>query len=266
MKHISDRFEPKNPVIKPRRVTESKMRMWARTIIRPGPNRQRADMSPSGGSPAPDDPSRIVKGVVIGFGAHIVVIALYFIHLNFLGGKGEDTTSATRTEPEIPAAVSGAGQRTEIITSGDTWATIAIRAGVDEARLREVNKGRPFENGRKLIIPDENLGTAPPPSSTESGSAARDAGLVDVMPEVLEPVDGDSSDAVVRPVPRGVVVEDAGKATAVKASGRTHKVKSGETVSKICARYKTDQRKLMELNGMKDPNKLKVGVTLKIPN
>ncbi len=42
-------------------------------------------------------------------------------------------------------------------------------------------------------------------------------------------------------------------------------MKSGDTLWRICSRYKVDQRKLMELNGIKDPNKLKAGATLRIP-
>jgi LysM repeat protein len=151
----------------------------------------------------------------------------------------------------------------EIISSGDTWATIAVRTGVDEARLREVNKGRPFENGRALIIPDENIGAVPPPSSSEARPLrGADDGLVDVVPEVLDPPDGDHAGPLTEPAPpRAVVVAEP----AARASGRTHKVKAGETLWRISSRYKVDQRKLMELNGIKDPNKLAAGATLKIP-
>jgi LysM repeat protein len=251
------------PQLKPRRTAPPKAGFWMRAVTRRGANRQRAEPFPLAGDGGTDTRTRVVRGAVIIFGAHILAIMLYFVHLNFLGGKTDDSTTATRTEPQLAPPPGDEAPRMEIISSGDTWATIAVRTGVDEARLREVNKGRPFENGRALIIPDENAGAAPPPSSSEARlpHGAAD-GLVDVIPEVLDPADGDHASPLAEPVaPRAVVVADP----AVRASGRTHKVKSGETLWRISSRYKVDQRKLMELNGIKDPNKLAAGATLKIP-
>lgn len=258
------------PQLKPRRTAPPKAGFWiVRAVTRSGSNRQRAEPRPNGES-ATDHRTRVVRGAVIIFGAHILAIALYFVHLNFLGGKTDDSTTATRTEPQLPAAAAGDRPlRMEIISSGDTWATIAVRTGVDEARLREVNKGRPFENGRSLIIPDENAGAVPPPSSSEARlPRGADDGLVDVIPEVLDPADADHTGPLAEPPPpRAVVVQEpAARPAAVRTSGRTHKVKSGETLWRISNLYKVDQRKLMELNGIKDPNKLAAGATLKIPD
>jgi LysM repeat protein len=49
------------------------------------------------------------------------------------------------------------------------------------------------------------------------------------------------------------------------ASGRTYKVKKGDTLSAIAARFGTTVKVLQELNDIKDPRLLKVGQILKLP-
>ena len=53
-------------------------------------------------------------------------------------------------------------------------------------------------------------------------------------------------------------------ATAATAS-RTYRVKAGDTLSAIAAKYKTTVAKLMALNNISDPRSLRVGQILKIP-
>lgn len=48
-------------------------------------------------------------------------------------------------------------------------------------------------------------------------------------------------------------------------SGKTHVVKSGETLSKIANKYDTTVNKLVSLNGIKNPNLIKVGQMIKLP-
>ena len=48
-------------------------------------------------------------------------------------------------------------------------------------------------------------------------------------------------------------------------SGATYKVKSGDTLSAIAARYATTVKVLMNLNKIADPSKLKVGQVLQLP-
>jgi LysM repeat protein len=49
------------------------------------------------------------------------------------------------------------------------------------------------------------------------------------------------------------------------ASGETYRVKSGDTLSAIAARFGTTTGVLVRLNGITDPSKLKVGQVLKLP-
>lgn len=48
-------------------------------------------------------------------------------------------------------------------------------------------------------------------------------------------------------------------------STRTYKVKSGDTLIAIAARFGTTPKVLRELNGIKDPSNLKIGQVLKLP-
>jgi lysozyme len=48
-------------------------------------------------------------------------------------------------------------------------------------------------------------------------------------------------------------------------SGATYKVKSGDTLSAIAARFGTTVRVLVELNGIADPSRLKIGQVIQLP-
>jgi LysM repeat protein len=48
-------------------------------------------------------------------------------------------------------------------------------------------------------------------------------------------------------------------------SGATYKVKSGDTLSAIAARFDTTVRVLVQLNGITDPSLLKIGQVIELP-
>jgi len=52
---------------------------------------------------------------------------------------------------------------------------------------------------------------------------------------------------------------------AVKASAKSHRVVSGDTLSKIASRYKTTVDTLVRLNKLKSANQIRVGQTIKLP-
>jgi LysM repeat protein len=62
-----------------------------------------------------------------------------------------------------------------------------------------------------------------------------------------------------------VAATPAGTPKGSVASGRTYKVKKGDTLSEIAARFGTTVKVLQELNDIKDPRLLKVGQILKLP-
>lgn len=55
-------------------------------------------------------------------------------------------------------------------------------------------------------------------------------------------------------------------ASAVAGSGTSYTVQAGDTVWSIAHRHKISQDDLLRLNGISDPRKLRVGLTLKIPS
>ena len=89
-------------------------------------------------------------------------------------------------------------------------------------------------------------------SSDPIGSTARDAST--------EPTAGAGSSpgASASATPAGTPIGPA-------ASGRTYKVKKGDTLSEIAVRFGTTVKILQELNNIKDPRLLKVGQILKLP-
>lgn len=66
-----------------------------------------------------------------------------------------------------------------------------------------------------------------------------------------------------KPAPRPAVAP--APKTAPKANTKTHRVASGDTLSKIATRYKTTVAVLTKLNNIKNPNSIRVGQTIKLP-
>jgi len=84
-----------------------------------------------------------------------------------------------------------------------------------------------------------------PPEETERPSATDPPGSSSSAAASAAPSPGASSDPA--------------------TSGATYRVKSGDTLSAIAARYGTTTRILVQLNGIADPSRLKVGQVLKLP-
>ena len=90
-------------------------------------------------------------------------------------------------------------------------------------------------------------------SKVQSGSAAvQDS--VSAAPAPVTPTPTPTASATPTPSP-----------SASSASAKTYKVKSGDTLSGIAKRFNTTTRILMDLNGITDPNKIRVGQVLKLP-
>ncbi|OZI53384.1 transglycosylase SLT domain-containing protein [Bordetella genomosp. 4] len=121
---------------------------------------------------------------------------------------------------------------------GESYAAIAKRFGVTEAALRSANgisHRTKSASGATLLIP-----------TSEPGG---------VQLASLE-------------TPAGVTVASASRSarrtTATRPNVRTHKVRSGDTLSSVARRYGTSVDALRALNNMKGSN-LKVGAQLRVP-
>ena len=223
--------------------------------------------------------SKISRALTIIFLIHIAAIALIFIHQRFLDGRPkEDTRSAQRQvaasaatkaadEPTVapvsaPTAISDG--KTHVAREGETFSSIAALYGVSELDLRQMNEGKIIRKGLILNLPEKKIASGEQAGEVVVAATANDATLA------ASPV---SDDGMVEAVP--VDVSAAPKATAiaeedavaepVKASGKTHLVKRGDTITKIAKQYKVTQDELMRANSITDPTKLQAGANLIIP-
>ena len=112
-----------------------------------------------------DHSARISRGFTIIFLIHVVAIALYFIHLNFLNDHSVAKTTpaassetATLSKPRIdhPPTLSP-DDATCIVVAGDSYARIAAREGVDEAALRAANQNKPIAAGLTFKLPPKRI-------------------------------------------------------------------------------------------------------------
>lgn len=118
-----------------------------------------------------------------------------------------------------------ASWRLQNVQIGDTFETIAQRTGVSEATLEAVNGGM-IKPGQKLIIPASN-------------------GLRNVAATA----------------PKGTMLANARTATSFVA----YKVRSGDGLGDIAARYDVSARDIAALNNISTSTKLRIGQTIKVP-
>jgi len=112
-----------------------------------------------------DHSARISRGFTIIFLIHVVAIALYFIHLNFLNDHSvakatlpAATETATSPKPRIDnPPILGAADATCIVVAGDNYARIAAREGVDEDALRAANQNKPIAAGLTFKLPPKRI-------------------------------------------------------------------------------------------------------------
>lgn len=226
---------------------------------------------------------------------HIVAIAAIYIHSTFFGSEeevsadsgnsGKTSTAAVASLPSdgreptpaaapvtSPAPVEDAGAERYIVVTGDTYQRIARVRNVDEQALRALNSNRPLRAGVVLDLPAE---LAPRPVAVHQNSPERrpDRAVVSApkteraenFSTVEQAVELDTSNA-----PRAIVVKPEHPAPVlpadgVKDSGKRYTIKSGDTLWRISSRFEVSRDAVLKLNGIKDPNKLYAGRTIKIP-
>jgi LysM repeat protein len=129
-----------------------------------------------------------------------------------------------------------------------------------------------------LARPSGDAGAIGPLGSDVASTAGTRAG-VPTDAAAASPSDGPASTAAPERSDRPAATEAPSRASApppsttpsspassaTVTSGATYRVKSGDTLSAIAARFGTTTRVLVRLNGIADPSKLKVGQILKLP-
>ncbi len=257
--------------------------LYARLFNKAKPTRQRAAAAAHASDDTGDSGINISRSLTIIFAIHIVAIGMIFIHKQYLSGrttlpesmvasteKAEPTQAAAKVASASTAARSkelrtlSNGDGAYIVRAGETFPSIAAERQVDESELRNINVGKVLRPGVVLRIPKSQRIIAEDPPEVvairnQSVMSDSERGLVEILP----PVESDASAQVIRPTLKQL--EQAPRAIAVSASGRTHTVKSGENIWRISNQYKVDQKALMSLNKISDPTKLKIGQTLQLP-
>jgi LysM repeat protein len=109
--------------------------------------------------------------------------------------------------------------------------------------------------------------------SIESASPAASEPAPTEVAAASPTVTAEPTEAVPTDVPKATPEPSAGSSPAASpiasakpsTSGATYKVKSGDTLSAIAARFDTTVRVLVQLNGITDPSRLKIGQVIKLP-
>jgi LysM repeat protein len=246
--------------------------MFKRLMAVTGNRKQRVAAAATAEMEADESGSKISRALTIIFLIHIVAIGLIFVHQTFLDGREPAVAkSAKAAKQEAAPAVASAPRRTDlprlapgdkgyVVMRGDNYARIAAQAEVDEADLRLANKHAEIVPGLLLTIPPKRIVAADPPEVVAIRSQTpvdSDRGLVEALP-----VDVSSA-------PRAQLVKPnvkLGSAAPAAATGRSHVVQNGDSIWRIANRYKVSQEALMKANGISDARKMKVGMSLVIPN
>jgi len=212
-----------------------------------------------------DGGSKISRALTIIFLIHIVAIGLIFVHQKFLDDRTPDVANAAKQDVVASAPVQAerpriaAGDKPYIVRQGDNYARIAAAAEVEEADLRLANQHVDIVPGLLLKIPPKRIIAV----ESEEVTAIRNQTPVDIDRGLVEAVPVDVSSA-----PRAQLVKpNINRAVAPAAtSGKSYVVQSGDSVWRIANRFKVNQDALMKANGISDAKKMKVGMSLVIPN
>lgn len=136
---------------------------------------------------------------------------------------------------------------------GESYAAIAKRYGVTEARLRDINdipSRQKVASGQTLLVPAGGASDKPDTSgAVQLASLTPPVGALDKTPP---------APAKARSVPT------ATRSNPPRPNVRTHKVGSGDTLFNLAKRYGTSVDALRALNNLKS-NNLKIGSQLRVP-
>lgn len=220
----------------------------------------------------------IGRALIVILVIHVVAIAVIYLHSTFIGNQPDETVAETGTGSAAavstkaalvaPAAEPDHASGRYMVTTGDTYSLIAYKKNVDPTSLRVLNYSRPLRAGVFLDLPAE---LSSRPVAVHETPAQRSLQAVAAVPDVVAapaPVERAIPRAIVieeDSVPRAVPVKSTTVATALSDSGQRYTVKSGDTVWRIAHNHKVKSQQLLDINGIKDASKLKIGRVLTIP-
>ena len=229
---------------------------------------------------------KITTGLVVIVAFHVVAIALYFIHHRFIEGRVPEVEVVSKpvAAGNSPRTASGVtvddlprlapGELSHRVEAGDTYAKIAFARGVEESALRDANSNIPLRPGISLRVPPKTIVAKVPAEVTDLRANVPSADRGRVEPAPADVTNGAPKAKVVKPsalantsaAPAAAPAVREAEKTTPKSAGRSYTVQQGDNMWKISKRLKVDQDKLMKANGIEDARKLRVGMTLVVPN
>ena len=170
-----------------------------------------------------------------------------------------------------------------VVKPGETLSEIAERYGTSVERLMQLNGLRSAKDlwaGSRIQVPGAGGGS----NARGGGGASSGSGNYTVKPgETLSEIaerHGTSVDRLMQlnnlrsakdlwagsriQVPGASPARPANAAAPLNRNARDHKVQPGETLSEIADRYGISMDRLISLNGLKEPNDLQAGSTLRL--
>lgn len=109
------------------------------------------------------------------------------------------------------------------------------------------------------VMTIQGCGTTRRPAAVEPPPAP-------VMPPSGQPTGPEPSMTGTRPVFQPPVAVEPAPPMAVPTEGKTYTIQSGDSLSKIASRVGISARELAQLNNIKDPNKIRIGQKLVLPD
>ncbi|MGB6222233.1 MAG: LysM peptidoglycan-binding domain-containing protein [Haloferula sp.] len=234
--------------------------------------RQRAATAASPAELEGDVPNLgVARALVVILMIHVVAIAGIFFHSHWIDGEKSEATEVvekaapvvvvepTREDDGMPKIKSGDSIYT--VGTGDTYENIAGRFGVTENELRLANDNIEIRAGRYLRIPPKKI-VAVEPQAIAEVRARSNQPVLEPIQEVVAPALVDTEAALLadgRPTATADVKPASSDASA------SYTVKPGDTFWSISKRYGASVETLMKANGITDARRLRVGMSLTIP-
>lgn len=229
--------------------------------------------------------ARIGRALFIILMIHLLAVAMIFIHHRFLDGRSDGAVatprpadrqvvaaseSAAEADPQIVRSRLSPGETPYIVRNGDSYASIAAAHEVAEGDLRQLNDNAAIRPGLILKIPVKRVVVRATRQEPEAAAVA--------VPSTQGQSQPEENTTAAQP-PAAVPVREQGLVEAIDtrnapralpvgapaASGGSYLVQKGDSIWRIATRHGVDQQKLMDLNGIDDPRKLRAGMTLRIP-
>lgn len=203
---------------------------------------------------------------------HVAAIAAIFIHnrvtddsLITTGGDDPKIGSLTGDPRPKQPPVIRKGEQFHILSTGDTYENVAKKYGVDVNALKDLNNRVSLRPGNFLRIPAGGAVIEVVKSTEEEGEPASDIPVKNDLHEPNFPPEHEQSTRVTPNVtlPREATAPDV-PAPPV-SSGGTYTVKKGDSLWRIARRHKVELASLLKTNGITNANKLRIGMTLRIP-